>query len=412
MKQESLENFLDREESEGYSTLPSGWRWVRLGEVCEFLDSKRIPVNDAERQKRIVGKKQSELYPYYGANGQVGWIDGYLFDEELVLLAEDGGFFGSLERPIAYRVSAKCWVNNHAHVLRAKRDMIDVDWLYFTLAIRPDIIEFVSGTTRPKLNQEQASLIPILLPPVSIQHRIAAKLQELMQEIYNLKSAIINQSEAAKALPSAYLRQVFESEEAKKWERKRLGEVCEKIIGGGTPSRRCPEYWGGSIYWLSPSELEEEKLNYVSQTKEKITEEGSNNSNAKIVPPKSVLLSCTASVGKVAISEVPLTTNQQFNSFVLKNTMAIPDFVAYYLIYRKDDIKQLGGKTTFTFISKDEIADLLLLLPSLKEQKLIASELKEKMAQVENLQSKIYNQQSAIDALPQAILRKAFRGEL
>jgi len=68
-----------------------------------------------------------------------------------------------------------------------------------------------------------------------------------------------------------------------KWEGKRLGEVCEKIISGGTPSKGHPEYWGGSIYWLSPSELDEGKLNYVSQTKEKITEEGSKNSNAEII---------------------------------------------------------------------------------------------------------------------------------
>ena len=74
--------------------LPTGWRWVRLGEVCDFLDSRRIPVNDTERSRRVAGKKESELFPYYGANGQVGWIDGYLFHEPLILLAEDGGNFG------------------------------------------------------------------------------------------------------------------------------------------------------------------------------------------------------------------------------------------------------------------------------------------------------------------------------
>lgn len=186
------------------------WERKRLGEVCEFLDSMRIPVNDTVRQKRIARKKQSELYPYYGANGQVGWIDGYLFDEELVLLAEDGGFFGSTEKPIAYRVSGKCWVNNHAHVLRPNKGVINVDWLYFTLAIRPDITQFVSGTTRPKLNQEQASLVPIPLPPLpSKQHRIAAKIQELMQEAECARTACERQLEAINTLPQVILGKAF-----------------------------------------------------------------------------------------------------------------------------------------------------------------------------------------------------------
>ncbi|MDI7260001.1 MAG: restriction endonuclease subunit S [Thermodesulfobacteriota bacterium] len=188
------------------------WERKRLGEVCEFLDSMRIPVNDGERQKRIAGKKQTELYPYYGANGQVGWIDNFLFDEELVLLAEDGGFFGSFEKPIAYRVGGKCWVNNHAHVLRTNREIIDVDWLYFSLAIRPDIMCFVSGTTRPKLNQEQASKIPIPLPSILIQQRIAADLKGKMAEVENLESTIQNQQSALNALPQAILRQAFNGE--------------------------------------------------------------------------------------------------------------------------------------------------------------------------------------------------------
>jgi len=196
------------------------------------------------------------------------------------------------------------------------------------------------------------------------------------------------------------------------WKWVKLGEVCEKIIGGGTPSRGHPEYWDGSIYWLSPSELEEGKLNYVTQTKEKITEEGSQNSNAKLVPLNSVLLSCTASVGKVAINKVPLTTNQQFNSFVLKDGLVISEFVAYYLLYKRDEIKQLGGKTTFTFISKDEISALHIPLPPLETQRRIASYLEEKMAEVEKLCKSIEKQLEAINALPQAILRKVFRGEL
>ena len=95
---------------------------AKLGEVCEVLDSKRVPITAANRV--------SGQYPDYVAD--------YIFDDELVLLAEDGGNFGSKEKPIAYRVSGKCWVNNHAHVLKPKA-VIDVDYLCYSLMF------FVSG---------------------------------------------------------------------------------------------------------------------------------------------------------------------------------------------------------------------------------------------------------------------------
>lgn len=90
----------------------SEWKTVRLGDVCEILDSKRVPITAHERK--------NGSYPYYGANGIQDYVADYIFDDELVLLAEDGGNFGSKEKPIAYRVSGKCWVNNHAHVFLCK----------------------------------------------------------------------------------------------------------------------------------------------------------------------------------------------------------------------------------------------------------------------------------------------------
>ena len=84
---------------------------ARLEDVCEILDSKRVPITAKDR---VAGP-----YPYYGANGVQDYVADYIFDDELVLLAEDGGHFGSSDKPIAYRVMGMCWVNNHAHVLKA-----------------------------------------------------------------------------------------------------------------------------------------------------------------------------------------------------------------------------------------------------------------------------------------------------
>ena len=118
-------------------------KYLRLKDACEILDSLRVPVTASNREK---GK-----YPYYGANGIQDYISDYIFDDELVLLAEDGGNFGSKEKPIAYRVSGKCWVNNHAHVLKPKHGL-DVDYLCYSLMFYK-VDGMVNGATRQKLTQ-------------------------------------------------------------------------------------------------------------------------------------------------------------------------------------------------------------------------------------------------------------------
>jgi len=135
----------------------------RLGEVVEFLDSKRRPVTESDRRPGP--------YPYYGANGLQGTIDSFIFDEPLVLLAEDGGFFSEPDRGIAYRISGKTWVNNHAHVLRPTSD-IDLAYLCRVLE-NYDVKPFVTGTTRGKLTKAGASEIPIPIPPMAEQRRIS-----------------------------------------------------------------------------------------------------------------------------------------------------------------------------------------------------------------------------------------------
>lgn len=150
-------------------SLGQHWPIHPLGHLCEFLDHQRQPVTESDRV--------SGPYPYYGANGQQGTIDQYIFDEPLVLLAEDGGHFGNPDKSIAYRIRGKTWVNNHAHVLRPK-NRLDIDYLCWVLE-RYDVTPFVTGTTRGKLTKSGASAIPIPLPPMEEQRRIAAILDKV-----------------------------------------------------------------------------------------------------------------------------------------------------------------------------------------------------------------------------------------
>ena len=141
-----------------------------LGRAVEILDSRRVPVNSEERKKRV-GK-----IPYYGATGQVGWIDDYLFDEELVLLGEDGAPFLDPSKSKAYLVRGKSWVNNHAHVLRAKPGLLNSFLLYQLNCT--NYRHYVSGTTRLKLPQGPMKQIPLLVPDEDEQREIVAEIEK------------------------------------------------------------------------------------------------------------------------------------------------------------------------------------------------------------------------------------------
>lgn len=160
-----------------------------MEECVDILDRHRIPVNAKERARRTADKSPDELYPYYGATQQVGWIDDYLFDEELLLLGEDGVPFLDPSRPKAYIIRGKSWVNNHAHVLRAIQGLTSNAYLCHYLNTF-DYQGYVTGTTRLKLNQTRMKSIPVLLPPLLEQRRIVAKIEALFAQSRAAREAL------------------------------------------------------------------------------------------------------------------------------------------------------------------------------------------------------------------------------
>jgi type I restriction enzyme S subunit len=156
--------------------IPKAWDIVALGEICGFLDSMRIPLKVQDRAKR------KGPYPYYGAQGIIDWIDGYLFDGEHVLLAEDGENLRSKKLPIAFKVGGKFWVNNHAHVLKLTSDRVATDFIVYMLNfinIRPHIV----GSAQPKLNQSEARKISLPLPPLSEQEKIVSAISDVDKKL-------------------------------------------------------------------------------------------------------------------------------------------------------------------------------------------------------------------------------------
>ena len=247
--------------------VPEGWDKGTLGERCEILDSKRIPLNSEERASRVGD------YPYYGANGIQGYIDGFIFDGDAILVAEDGGNFDQYaHRPIAQWVTGKYWVNNHAHILRAKGSDTN-KWVFYSL-VHKNILKFINGGTRAKLNQSDLREIEILIPPLPEQRKIASILtsvddviettQRQIDKLQDLKKATMNEL-LTKGIGHTEFKNSELGRIPKSWEVADLGDFSNVTKLAGFEYTEHFDYSvGGEIIALRALNLDGGKLDLTS----------------------------------------------------------------------------------------------------------------------------------------------------
>lgn len=198
------------------------WKKVKLGEICQNLDGKRKPLNNIERQKiRGNGK-----YPYFGANNIMDWVDEYIFDEKILCIAEDGGSWGAGQN-CCFIYAGKCWVNNHAHVLKAKEG-VSTEFLMYYLNFS-DLNSYITGSTRGKLTKSSLDGIKIPLPDLATQKHIA--------EVLDKADALRQQNRQLLAHYDELLQSTFIElfgdpvKNPKGWEVRKLGEVIDITSG-------------------------------------------------------------------------------------------------------------------------------------------------------------------------------------
>ncbi len=329
----------------------TNFNMVNLGELVEVLDNKRKPLKKTERIKGI--------FPYYGATGIIDYVNNYIFDEKLVLIGEDGAKWGSGENS-AFIANGQYWVNNHAHVVRPNRDaLLDI---YLTNILNfMDLNPFITGVTVPKLNQANLLSIKIPLPPIEIQREIVDELEKYQKIIDGCQLIIKNYSPRIEIDPS--------------WDLVEIGEIGE-IISGGTPKSDEIEYWNGDVKWLTLVDLPpEDTISKISNSKRTITQLGLSKSSAKIIPKRSVIVSTRATIGRVAINNIPVSTNQGFKSIVINESKFLPEFIATQIYMKREGIKKLATGGTFGEINKTNFGEIKLSIPSLDIQEKIVEEL-------------------------------------
>ncbi len=384
------------------------WKINKLEEVCEILDNKRIPIS---QKNRISG-----IYPYYGASGIVDYIDKYIFDEELVLIGEDGAKWGAFENS-AFIVNGKYWVNNHAHILKPNNEILINKFLVYFLNYS-NLEKYITGATVKKLNQQKLKQIEIPLPPLKEQERIVGILDEsfakIDESIKILEQDLLNLDELMQsALQKAFNPLKDNVKENYKlpqgWEWKSLGEIGE-IITGTTPSKNNPNFYGNEYPLFKPSDLNGDMIiKYASDNLSKL-----GFGNARNLPKDTILVVCIgASIGKVGLSGVNGSCNQQINA-IIPNSAFTSKYLFFVCLsnYFQTILKKNASQTTLPIINKTEFSKLQIPLPPIKEQEQIASHLDELSSHVKNLKQNYQAQIKNLQELKNSLLDKAFKGNL
>ena len=365
---------------------------ARLGDICEILDKNRIPITASNRQ--------SGPYPYYGANGVQDYVDDYIFDDELVLLAEDGGSFGSKDKPIAYRVSGKCWVNNHAHVLKPK-DGLDVDYLCYSLMFY-DVSGLVNGATRQKLTQAEMRKMEIPLPPLDEQRRIAAVLDKVTGLIAKRRQQLEMLDELVKARFVEMFGDPLKNERG--WDLLQITKVCERIFGGGTPPKSHPEYFKGTIPWVSPKDM---KSCFVTDSIDHITETAVQNSTTNLVPQNSVLMVIRSGILKhdlpVAINLIPVTINQDMKAFIPNEKVTAEYLMYYFKAIEKDILSGVRGVTADNIDFKS-FQSRRIVVPPIELQ----AQFSDFVRQVEKTKTTISHSLEKLETLKKSLMQEYF----
>jgi type I restriction enzyme, S subunit len=265
-------------------------------------------------------------------------------------------------------------LNSGVFVVRPKNDSFDPRFLYYVLdseIFGGFLRKLKAGSTISHLYQKDFIHFEFMVPDISVQQRISKSLNDIDQLILYTEKLIAKK----RAIKTAVMQQLLTGKTRlpgfnENWISTELGQVCE-IVNGGTPRTTNPDYWNGTIPWCTPSDITAQKGKYLLRTKRTITEEGLNNSSATLLPSGSLLLCTRATIGEVKVAVDSISTNQGFKSLVCHNEID-NEYLYYLLLTLKTKFIENAVGSTFLEISKKDLQEIRIKIPSIKEQNQIA----------------------------------------
>lgn len=439
-----------------FSNLPTSWQIKTLGEVCEICTGNSI--NKEKKEKEFMGLKEGLNYI---ATKDIGFDNTINYDNGVKIPFKDLKKFrvakanvsllciegGSAGRKIGFTNQEVCFVNKLC-CFEALQD--EPKFIYFYLQSSYFLQKFnlnmsglIGGISKEKIKQ-----IKIPLPPLEIQKRIVARLESAFEKIekgsahlqdaktklVKYKQSLLKSAFDGTLTAAASLQGVEKAETIHKvdchdltssnlamtdkenpklpqgWTIKTLGEVF-KVVGGGTPSTKQADNFGGDIAWITPADLSNHNNKFISQGKRNISEKGLKNSSARLVPKGTILFSSRAPIGYVAIASNQLCTNQGFKNLI-PNKNVSSEFVYYYLLNSKNLAESYASGTTFKEISAKSFSKLPIPLPPLETQKQIVKLLEKHLQHADKTGKFIESALNKAKQLKQSLLKSAFLGKL
>ena len=400
--------------------LPNGWCLTNIGELLINRDGERKPVSSAIRNKQ-----KNKVYNYYGAAGIIDKVDGYLFNERLLLIGEDGANLLSRSKDNAFFADGKYWVNNHAHVL----DAIDKNLLDFVAIVinAMKLDDYITGSAQPKLSQDNLNKIPIALPPLYEQIRIVAKLKywfsfvdwieynkgNLQDTIKQVKSKVLDLAIHGKLVPqdptdepaSELLKRINPKAEItcdnghyqknkqfeipSTWVLCKLGAVNEIARGGSPrPIKDYLTYDANGINWIKIGDTTKDGK-YINSVKEKIRPEGVKKS--RLVHKGDFLLTNSMSYGRPYILNVDGCIHDGWLVISPIGKAYTSDFL-YYLLsssFAYEQFTNVASGGVVTNLNSDKVADTIFPLPPYTEQERIVAKIEEIFAQLDAIEASL-----------------------
>jgi type I restriction enzyme S subunit len=364
---------------------------VQLADVVDILDNLRIPINGAERMGR------AGTVPYYGANGFQGWIDRPLFDEPLILLAEDGGNFDDFaSRPIAYRIDGPAWVNNHAHIIRAKAG-VNQSFIFWSI-VNKDIRKYIAGGTRTKLTQGELRRIELNLPIEEEQKGIAEVLDTLDTAIHETEAIIAKLKAVKQGLlhdlltrgvdangelrpPQAEAPNLYKESPlgwiSREWEIESINRACSDVVDC---PHSTPNYQDQGVLVARTMHIKDGA--FLETLASRVSERQYQDRISRLEPQTGdVIFTREAPVGEAFV--IPLDMRICLGQRVMLLRPKNGRLVAEYLLAQiysgvvKDRIATLTSGTTNPHLNVSEVKEFEIPLPPLVEQQEIAKRLNE-----------------------------------
>lgn len=393
------------------------YNYIPLEQAADILDSYRKPVNNKERLNLIKGKPFDELFPYYGATGQVGWIDSFLTDGEYILLGEDGAPFLNPYAEKAYIIHGKTWVNNHAHILRSKtnNEFLCYYLNYFNYK------NYVSGTTRLKLTQAQMRKIPIPNIPSDEQFRIVAHIEELFSELDKAVDTLKTTKEQLEVYRQAVLKDAFDNAQAMC---ERFTPIEELLVTDRKGMSTGPfgtmlkkhEHKTTGVPMLGIENIDSGK--FIDGNKIFVTPEKAAELKSFALKSGDIIISRSGTVGELCVVP-PRMEGALLSTNLMRVSLDCQKVLPEYFIYLfqskgivLDQVKELCKGSTRIFLNQTILKQIQFPIPNVHEQLQIINTIESRLTFCDNIEKTVDTALAQADAMRQSILKQAFEGTL